>query len=457
METLIFKILISSGLLIVFYHLFLEKERTFKFNRIFLLSTLIFAYIIPFIPFNSPFKTIGKPNLLIGDAVLEFQPSTVNDPATEVNWIQFLLIGYLVISLFFLMKFIYSIFRLLLLKGEKRNYKNQKILIINQNYAPFSFLETIYLSRKYLVDQQIDERIFLHEKCHVIEKHSIDILFVEFLKICSWFNPALFFYKKAMMTNHEFLADQYVLQNNYDLQNYQHLILKEITVSQNYNLTQQFNFNNTKKRFIMMTSKNSKFVGLKRIILLPMLAVLFVLFAKKVDAKTDTQFLVQPDPLQTEKHDVAIPITEENATVTEKKLIQAFDEVRKEYEMKKDTIKKTQSQDAAAPVSAPSKFKGILPQFPDGINAFRTLIQSNFDTFIFKGEIGIQKTTIYTNIDENGKMTDIVAEGSNELFNREAERVVKLISAEHIWTPATEDGKAVKYRFKLPLTMQFAK
>ncbi|QBO57726.1 M56 family metallopeptidase [Chryseobacterium salivictor] len=456
METLIFKILISSGLLIVFYHLFLEKERTFKFNRIFLLSTLIFAYIIPFIPFNSPFKTIGKPNLLIGDAVLEFQPSTVNNPATEVNWIQFLLIGYLVISLFFLMKFIYSIFRLLLLKGEKRNYKNQKMLIINQNYAPFSFLETIYLSRKYLVDQQIDERIFLHEKCHVIEKHSIDILFVEFLKICSWFNPALFFYKKAMMTNHEFLADQYVLQNNYDLQNYQHLILKEITVSQNYNLTQQFNFNNTKKRFIMMTSKNSKFTGIKKFALLPILAILFVFFTEKIDAQTETSAKPDLTSPENEKQDV-ISFEKKKVTKSEKEIIRFSKRTSDESAFKNDTIKKKQSQDAAAPVSAPSKFKGILPQFPNGINAFRTLIQSNFDTSIFKGEIGIQKTTIYTNIDENGKMTDIVAEGPNELFNREAERVVKLISAEHIWTPATEDGKAVKYRFKLPLTMQFAK
>ena len=73
METLILKIVLSSCLLIGFYYLLLERERIFKFNRIFLLSALVFAYAIPFIPFNISFKTAGKTNLIIGEPLQNFQ------------------------------------------------------------------------------------------------------------------------------------------------------------------------------------------------------------------------------------------------------------------------------------------------------------------------------------------------------------------------------------------------
>ncbi len=277
METLILKIVISSCLLIGFYYLFLERERTFKFNRVFLLLTLVFAYVVPFIALPILFKNTVKTNLIIGESVQDLPQISVIETAS-IDWIKILTIAYITVSILFLIKFVYSIIKIKLLKGEKRQYLNQQIVILDKNYAPFSFLNTIYFSKNQIVDNQIDERIFLHEKCHTEDKHSLDILFIEFLKIFSWFNPALFFYKKAMVDNHEFLADQYVLQNNYDLENYQHLVLNEIKRAQNFNLTHQFDFNNTKKRFIMMTSKNSRFMWLKKLTLLPLLAILFVLF-----------------------------------------------------------------------------------------------------------------------------------------------------------------------------------
>lgn len=452
METLILKIVFSSGLLIGFYYLFLEKERIFKFNRIYLLVALLFAYVIPFIPFDSTFIAKGQSTLIIGEPLQDFRQINITKDA-GIDWIKFLLIFYVSISIFFLIKFIYSIFKIKFLKGEKRNYRNQNILIIHKDYAPFSFLNTIYLSRRYLVNDQIDERIFLHEKCHIDEKHSADILFVEFLKIFSWFNPALFFFKKAMITNHEFLADEYVLQNNYDVSNYQHLILNEIKLSQNFNLTHQFDFNNTKKRFIMMTSKNSRFTWLKKFTLLPVLAILFVLFTKKVNAQNESSAFSQATPPQDEKQDVAIPIDETNATTAEKEFIATSKKMIEELEVKKDTIRK--KQDVSPSTPPPSKFEQVPAEFPRGTNELRRLVSNAFDTSIFKGYEGLVKTTVYLSIDETGKISNIVAEGDNKQFNEESVRAFKVANEGKIWTPATEEGNPVKTVYKLPLTMQF--
>ncbi|QDP85410.1 hypothetical protein FNJ88_07490 [Chryseobacterium sp. SNU WT5] len=461
METLILKILISSCLLIGFYYVFLEKDRTFKFNRVFLLTTLLFAYAVPFIPFGSRLKTIGESNLLIGNP-LPIIPQLNGSESTSVDWVRILIIAYLLVSALFLIKFIYAIAKIKFVKGEQRRLGDQKVMIIEKDYAPFSFLSTMYFNKKYFINDQIDDRIFLHEKCHIQEKHSADILFVEFLKILSWFNPALFFYKKAMVANHEFLADDYVLRRNHDIRNYQHLILKEIKFSQHFNLTHQFDFNNTKKRFIMMTSKNSRFTTLKKIALLPVLVILFVSFTKKSTGQNNSENDKRTSFIKQVKESSIIPTIAKKNDDTDLLSIIAKRTVEN-LAVSADTVrtKVKQAEVAPAPVAPPKPVEAqgetvdILPEFPGGINAFRSLLASKFNTAIFKGDEGLIKATVYTNIDENGKMTDIFAEGTNQNFNREAERALTMISADHVWIPAKLHGKPVKYRFKLPLTMKF--
>ncbi len=457
METLILKIVISSCLLIGFYYLFLERERTFKFNRVFLLLTLVFAYVVPFIALPILFKNTVKTNLIIGESVQDLPQISVIETAS-IDWIKILTIAYITVSILFLIKFVYSIIKIKLLKGEKRQYLNQQIVILDKNYAPFSFLNTIYFSKNQIVDNQIDERIFIHEKCHTEDKHSLDILFIEFLKIFSWFNPALFFYKKAMVDNHEFLADQYVLQNNYDLENYQHLVLNEIKRAQNFNLTHQFDFNNTKKRFIMMTSKNSRFMWLKKLTLLPVLAILFVLFTKKVNAQTENTPISETTPIKTGKKNVAIPIDDKIMKLERSELSVDAKKILRDLNLKKDTIKTKQKVQAPIELPAPpspSEFKQDPAQFPDGMNVLRSLISNNFNTSIFNGIEGLVKTTLYLSVDETGNVSNVFAEGDNLKFNEEAVRSFNVANAGKIWKPATENGQGVKTVYKIPLTMQF--
>jgi beta-lactamase regulating signal transducer with metallopeptidase domain len=137
-------------------------------------------------------------------------------------------------------------------------------MVMKENIPPFSFWNTIYLGEDYIKNNMIDPRIFLHEAGHIKQKHSLDLIFLDIMKIFTWFNPALFLYKKAILTNHEFLADEAVLNNRYNIKEYQNLILNEIVNNQNLPLTHSFNFNNTKKRFIMMTAKKSKFIVVKK-------------------------------------------------------------------------------------------------------------------------------------------------------------------------------------------------
>ena len=96
-----------------------------------------------------------------------------------------------------------------------------------------------------------------------------------------------------MVNNHEFIADESVIVQSKNVKNYQELILQEIIKQQNLDLIHQFNFNNTKKRFIMMTKKNSKFAKAKMLLVIPALAIAGFVFAEKTyktnDVKANTQ------------------------------------------------------------------------------------------------------------------------------------------------------------------------
>ena len=94
-----------------------------------------------------------------------------------------------------------------------------------------------------------------------------------------------------------------------------------------------------------------------------------------------------------------------------------------------------------------------LAEFKGGINAFRSKVQNNFDTSVMSGDEGTVKTEVTFVVERDGSITVVKASGPNKDFIAEAIRTVK--SVRDKWTPAKINGQAVRYRYRLPLTMQF--
>ncbi len=94
-----------------------------------------------------------------------------------------------------------------------------------------------------------------------------------------------------------------------------------------------------------------------------------------------------------------------------------------------------------------------LADYPGGINSFRGKVSENFDTSAMNGDEGTLKTEVTFVVERDGSITAVKANGSNSDFNREAERTIKSIKTK--WTPAKINGQPVRYRFRLPLTMNF--
>ncbi|MGK0251479.1 MAG: hypothetical protein ACI81G_000917, partial [Gammaproteobacteria bacterium] len=93
---------------------------------------------------------------------------------------------------------------------------------------------------------------------HVRQKHSLDILFIEFLQVVFWFNPLFWLSKKSIKLNHEFLADRGALENDSDVYHYQNILLSYASSTDHAALESPFNYSLTKKRILMLSNTMSR-------------------------------------------------------------------------------------------------------------------------------------------------------------------------------------------------------
>jgi len=282
---------ISLSILLVVYHLFLQKEKMFRFNRYFLLVSLLFSIGVSFISFE-----IQQDIPIAYNNVIKFQTLTANtlpiqEEVTGINtveqtnyWLSLLWITYVAITLILSYRFIQNIYRITFKAKVSKIivHQNIRMVLLSEETLPYSFWNSIYINQNDFENGLIEQELFTHEIAHVKQKHTLDVIFIEILKTLFWFNPIFIFYKKAMQLNHEFLADENVIRAHNDVCLYQKLLLNKLSTSQPIYLASNFNFLSTKKRLIMMTKITSK----TRTLVMKSFAVLgiltlFLLFAFK--------------------------------------------------------------------------------------------------------------------------------------------------------------------------------
>jgi hypothetical protein len=154
-----------------------------------------------------------------------------------------------------------------------------RIVEINGDKAPCSFANNIFINpEKY--EWETYNQILLHEKIHIEQKHTVDLLLAELVLIFQWFNPFAWQWRKALETNLEFLTDDKMLQQNtVEKQSYQFSLLKVAAPQFPLSLTTNYNQSLIKKRIIMMNSKKSNIhTTWKYFFLVPVLVLFACLF-----------------------------------------------------------------------------------------------------------------------------------------------------------------------------------
>ena len=284
-------------LLLLFHRMVLQQEVLYRFNRFFLLAAVIGSFLIPLITVEVEQKLRPEPIVTIFDPS-EILPSDFHseseildpnrtEPAAEVAefpWEKLAWGIYLLGFLLFLARFIRNI-RVIhdqIRKNFKVTFRQETIVLVSDSVAPFSFLKYIFYHKDSFENEGIPDAVFIHEQCHVREKHSWDILLIEGLLVIFWFHPGLYLARQAIQLNHEFIADQEVIKH-FPVRDYQYLLISILSGQQGFALGSRLNFPLTKKRFAMMKKSSKPGIQvLKLASLVGFLGIVVALFAEKV-------------------------------------------------------------------------------------------------------------------------------------------------------------------------------
>ncbi|TCK65184.1 beta-lactamase regulating signal transducer with metallopeptidase domain [Winogradskyella wandonensis] len=299
----------STAILAIFwmlYVLFLEKENMHRFKRFYLLTSIVAAFCIPLLSITQYVYVESINGLNFSNAAIPF---SINESLKVVET-PFLTLEHILWSVYILgvaifsLRFIKNLFSIVktINTNEKQKQSSITFVLLKSLINPHTFFNFIFLNKLKFQKNEVPKEVLLHEEVHAKQKHSLDILFIELMQIVFWFQPFIWLYKKRIKLNHEFLADQAVIDKGFEPANYQNTLLS-YSSHQDYSLANAIDYSSIKKRFtVMKTQTSQKRKWLLGLLILPVLGVLFYGFSERTIVEV---------PLQNE-------ISEKNASVLEK-------------------------------------------------------------------------------------------------------------------------------------------
>lgn len=282
----------SSLYLVLFYACyaaFLKRVTFFQVNRIYLLLALLLSCVLPSIYFTEEIAATTHAGALqdMIAALLQDQPaaSPVLTPTQErspsTHWTNLLLIIYLggVLIAIFLLAWKLIILRKISLKAIEVIHNDVRVYRIsdNLNIGSFSFFGKIYMTAED-IDHNFDT-IYRHEKTHISQWHSLDILLVEILHVIFWFNPVLLLYRRSLQEVHEYLADE----SAENREQYARILVAQALSTDPVLLTHSFHRTRHLKTRINMlfTERNSSLSLLRYLLIVPVIAGAVLLTASR--------------------------------------------------------------------------------------------------------------------------------------------------------------------------------
>lgn len=391
MENLAIYLIKSSTLLLFFfstYYFLLKKETFFTTNRWFLIVGIFCSALLPLLTFQK--IVVVEPVVSTMQFMnTETTSTTITNIATleenAFSWELLLIVLYGLGVFFFLSKLIIEFYSLkkIINSNNKKRADGCEFIEVNQLITPFSFFNKIVYNPSLFQTEEL-KNIIEHEKIHAKQLHSLDVLIARMYCILIWWNPLVWIYKKAMVQNLEFIADQKALAKAVDKKSYLLTLIKITTAENPVAITNHFYQSLIKKRIVMLhTNQSKKHHSWKYFIVLP--ALVFFMLTYQIDVvaqeKATTKTVVET---VTTKFEMTI-----DASSPDKDLDDAAGILKKEF-------------------GVTAKFKKISRNKKREIRKLSVTLSDKKGTtkvYDVSDSEAIKPFTIFVNTDENGQQT----------------------------------------------------
>ena len=401
-----------------FYVLLLRKETFFQLNRLYLVSAALLSFMIPVIQADwvqNLFITQQVKYTLYSSPVLVYHFKPIEESPISIGEVLFII--YAVGIVFLSLRLIWQLFKL------------KKVISQPQSQVSYSFFKTVKLN----TDGEANEAIATHEDVHAKQWHSADVLLVELVMIINWFNPIVYFYRRAIKHIHEFIADRHAVEAGTDKADYAMLLLSQTFNTPSHNLVNSF-FNKSllKERIITLQKNKSHRI---KLIKYGLSAPLFILMMAPSSATINNS---------------------DTITVINTKADKVFSTpASKVAEITIDEPLKPERQVVAADTSPVYTAVARLPEFPGGLGAFGKFLSTNIKYPATAREQKIQGRVIITFVvEKDGTLSnERVVKGITDDLNNEALRVIKLSPN---WKPGMQGNRSVRTQYSVPISFTLA-
>ncbi len=301
MNSLVNYLIESSILMMLFYSLYyflLRNQKTFTFNRFYLLVSTCLALVIPVLSLDflsTQSDTLNRSIVTIQD----WQTSNLTvtafgeDPKYSLP-VMILVSAFILGFLIKLSRFILAFRKVWMLKKNHpiSMFGNTHVVQVSESIPPFSFLKYAFINTSVFNSDSFDQ-ILAHEQVHIRQKHSYDLIFIELLACFYWFNPIIWMISRSIKESHEYIADQNIIDYGYSSLAYQTLLLEQIVIRHSNKLMPHFNLSFIKKRITMMNTKKSKTLNFLKAGTVAFAALSLTLFTVNYHAFAKTKLSIQ--------------------------------------------------------------------------------------------------------------------------------------------------------------------
>ncbi|MFT7120494.1 MAG: hypothetical protein ACJAZ9_000667 [Neolewinella sp.] len=288
MLTIIYLLKVAAIQLIAYlgYLALLDKAPLGHLKRGYLLFSLGLSFIIPLC-------VVWRVDMMMGSERVLLHPETTTSEVTGeliggFSWFILALLAVYILGLLVqfgkLGRFLFIIRRQIKEAVSMEKLAGATWFALPHAVPVHTFGRTIF----YPETTELSEAIRLHELAHARQLHSLDRVAIALLRAVWWFNPILWLYERAIIQNHEFLADRAALSAGVSIREYTQQLMQSLTpVGRAHQLSSGLPFSFTKKRFTMLLSSSpDKGHTAGKVLLLGLLwAVLILGFGQTVYAQ----------------------------------------------------------------------------------------------------------------------------------------------------------------------------
>ena len=462
--------------LLAIYKAAFSGTTLYRFNRFYLLGATLLSALLPLVHLTIPESTPLVSDMTIQDTefahelsgtfIFAAEPQAViseadvQKPASPSRlWAVILVCTYAAYVGTLLVGWSRGIIKARrFLKGKPRRRLSRTVWLVTHQeaYGPFSWMNYIVISD---MESGFARRASLrHEFSHVRLMHSIDLII---LLACTIVNPVCWLVLQEIKIVHEFEADDEVI-NRYGIheQDYQRLLLIRTVGAEAYALASSFNLN-IKKRIIMMNkNKTRKRRIIWLLLLIPMLGMTSVLFArteKAVNTDNEPVTVVSDETAPDETFDInsvsRIVTPDFNQEIAPIAPPPANQE-EPQYRVVTQTVK---AGEIISGVVTESSHEPVLESagFPGGMGELLQHVRRTVRYPAACRDSSIQGRVIVSfTIDEDGTPKDPeVVTSVHPLLDAEA---IRVINAMPKWIPARSDGKPVSVKYTIPINFSLS-